>query len=86
MPFVKGDKRINKNGRPKGSKNKDEFKELWDSLKPPEWLVDKAIEQIEKGNPVVLNKMIERYHGKAKETHDINIDGIEIVFTNKSKK
>lgn len=60
----------NPNGRPKGAVNK-ENKVIRDLLKEnKDMLLQKALEMAEAGNPVVLNKLLDKIVPTLNENHD----------------
>ncbi len=89
-PFVKNDPRINKEGRPEGSKN---FSSLMDEMvkeiaierkisEAEVWgiLIKKGYTEAEKGNYLYFRDILDRYFGKAPQPLDLPIGEGELII------
>jgi len=87
-PFIKNDPRINKEGRPQGSRN---FTTLMDEMvreiaverkisEAEVWgiLIKKGYTEAEKGNYLYFRDILDRYYGKAKDNLDLTTGGEKI--------
>lgn len=81
MPFKPGDKNINRNGRPaKGKTFVDKFYKYTND----DEFIQIGLGLVRKGNSDLWKYFADRVYGKIKD--ELQIDGIEIVFKNKTKK
>ena len=81
MPFEKGDKNINRNGRPKGTKNfstlvDETIKEIADEegiTQQQAWrvLIKRAYKESKGGNVQFYKDLMDRYYGKPKEKVEV---------------